>query len=115
MSAAVLNAALEGLEAQKQRIESQIAAVRAELAHAPAGATSAAGGEARPQRKFSAATRRKMAEAQRRRYAALRGETAPPAPAAKKQPAKRKLSPQALANIRAGVKKRMAAAKKAKA
>jgi hypothetical protein len=57
--------------------------------------------------KFSAAARAKMRAAQQARWAKIKG-TAPevePAPAAKK----RKMSAEGLANIRAGVAKRMAA------
>ena len=58
-------------------------------------------------RRFSAYTRAKMRKAQQARWAKIK-ETAPsakPAPA----PKKRKMSVQGLANIRAGVAKRMAA------
>ena len=67
----------------------------------------------RPMSRFSAATRRKMALAQRRRYAALRveavGETGKAKPA---KATKRKMSAEGLANIRAAVKRRWAMAKK---
>jgi ABC-type uncharacterized transport system involved in gliding motility auxiliary subunit len=56
--------------------------------------------------KFSAAARAKMRAAQEARWARIKG-TAPSAKPAKK--AKRKMSAQGLANIRAGVAKRMAA------
>jgi hypothetical protein len=57
-------------------------------------------------RKFSAATKAKMRAAQRARWAKLRG-TAPEAGPVKRR--KRKMSARGLANIRAGVAKRMAA------
>jgi hypothetical protein len=56
--------------------------------------------------KFSPAARAKMRAAQQARWAKIKG-TAPSAKPAKK--AKRKMSAQGLANIRAGVEKRMAA------
>jgi hypothetical protein len=56
--------------------------------------------------KFSAAARAKMRAAQKARWAKIKG-TAPSAKPEKK--AKRKMSAQGLANIRAGVAKRMAA------
>jgi hypothetical protein len=58
----------------------------------------AAGAEKPKKRKMSAAGRARIAAAARLRWAKIKG-TAP----------KRKLSPQAIANIRAGVAKRMAA------
>jgi hypothetical protein len=59
-------------------------------------------------RKFSAYTRAKMRAAQQARWAKIRGTTpATSVKAAKK--AKRKMSAKGLANIRAGVAKRMAA------
>lgn len=69
----------------------------------------------RPKRRFSAATRRKMALAQQKRYAALRGEavanaTKPTVEATK--PFQRKISAKGLANIRAAQAKRRAAEKK---
>jgi hypothetical protein len=61
--------------------------------------------EAPKKRKVSAAGRARMRAAQIARWAKIKG-TAAATPAPKK---KRKLSPQGLANIRAGVAKRMAA------
>jgi hypothetical protein len=60
--------------------------------------------------KFSAASRAKMRRAQKARWAKIKGTvpSATPAPAPK-----RKMSAQGLANIRAGVAKRMAAQGKA--
>jgi hypothetical protein len=63
-------------------------------------------------RKFSAAARAKMRTAQRARWAKIKGTTASTMPAKK---AKRKMSAKGLANIRAGVAKRMAAQGKAPA
>jgi hypothetical protein len=60
--------------------------------------------------KFSAAARAKMRAAQQARWARIQG-TAPSAEPAQKP--KRKFSAQAIANIRAGVAKRMAAQGKA--
>src|SRR5664280_1179906 len=61
--------------------------------------------------KFSAAVRAKMRAAQKARWAKIKG-TAPSIEAAT-EPKKRKMSAQGLANIRAGVAKRMAAQGKA--
>ena len=60
--------------------------------------------------KFSAYTRAKMRKAQQARWAKIKGTGPSPKPAKK---AKRKLSAKGLANIRAGVAKRMAAQGKA--
>lgn len=119
LDSSLLSAALQGLETQRQRIEEHIADVKRMLGDTTAlSVTPPSDGEPRPRRKFSAATRRKMALAQRRRYAALRGEVMAEQSAVTKRttkatkPAKRKISAQGLANIRAAVKKRWALAKK---
>jgi hypothetical protein len=118
----VLNAALHGLEAQKQTIERQIEQVRSLLGiradgqkrrgRPPKSAatvpTEAAAPvrSARRRRGFSAATRARMAEAQRKRYAALRKATeAPPSKAVRK---KRKLSAAGRKRIIEATKKRWA-------
>jgi hypothetical protein len=67
--------------------------------------------EAPKKRKFTAYTRAKMRKAQIARWAKIKG-TAPEAEPAQK-PKKRKMSARGLANIRAGVAKRMAAQGKA--
>jgi hypothetical protein len=85
-----------------------------ELLGGEASAAAAVAAEpARPgPKRFSARTRAKMAAAQRARWEARRGDVkteatpAPEPPAKPKQ--KRRLSAQGLANIRAGVAKRMA-------
>jgi hypothetical protein len=89
----IIEAAIAGFEQQKTKIDDQIAELRAMLpGSAPTGKTTAEVGK--PQRTMSAAGRRAIAEAQRKRWAATRGASVP---AAKKQSArktKRKLSPQ---------------------
>src|ERR1017187_3785757 len=73
---------------------------------------------AAPRRKMrAAAARRKMALAQKARWAKIKGESEPPAPATAKAPkAKRKLSAAAKAKLVANLKKaRAAKAAKAKA
>ena len=76
---ALLEAALEGLELQKQRIEEQIREVRARLG----GNRRNAAGEASPKkgrrggrRTLSAEARRRIAEAQRKRWAAFHRKSA---------------------------------------
>ncbi len=61
----ILAAALEGFEAQKKRIDAQIAAIRQILRGVQPETT-------RPRRKVSAAARKRMAAAQRKRWAAIK-------------------------------------------
>jgi len=113
---AALDKIIVQLEQRRDAIDRALSALGAiGLATTPkmaADATKPVAG-AGPRRKFSAATRRKMALAQRRRYAAVRGESVATTTAVKPtRPAKRKMSAEGLANIRAGVKRRLAMAKK---
>ena len=115
----IINVAIEGYEAQKARIDSKIADLRAMLPGASVELAPAAMTEAAPhgkRRKFSPAAIRRMREAQQRRWAKVRGEAAPPVPV-KPEPAKpkRKLSAAAKASLVANLKKaRAAKAAKAK-
>ena len=105
----ILEAALVGLEAQKKRIEAQIAEVRAMLPSRPGQAATTPEATPRKRRKFSAATRRRMKEAQQRRWAKIRGESEPPAqarPEATK--AKRKLSAAGRKAIQEAARRRWA-------
>jgi hypothetical protein len=73
----VLAAALEGLELQRTRIEESIRQVRALLGQpksprAAAGAAEAAGPGRRKRRPLSAAARKRIAAAQKRRWANFR-------------------------------------------
>lgn len=75
----LLSAALEGLEAQKQRIEQQIQAVQSMLGRRrgrPPAATQPKPEKARPKRRLSAAARKRIALAQKRRWAEYRKRTA---------------------------------------
>jgi hypothetical protein len=102
----IIDAAIEGFEAQKRRIDDQISELRGMRSGSPAQAASAK----EPRRKMSAATRRAMAEGQRNRWAAMKGGSPEAAPT--KKP-KRKLSAAGRANIVAALKKRWAAKKAA--
>jgi hypothetical protein len=67
----IIKAAIEGMEAKKRQINEQIRELRGMLNGAPvASAVRAAGGG----RRFSAAGLQRMREAQRRRWARVRGE-----------------------------------------
>jgi hypothetical protein len=72
----IIAAAVEGYEAQKIRIEGKIAELRAML---PGGSPEAAAVPEAParKRKISAAARRRMAIAQKKRWAAIKGVQTP--------------------------------------
>jgi len=108
----IITAAILGFEEQKRHIDTKISELRAML---PGGSTETAATPEAPtvkRKKFSAAARKRMKEAQQRRWAKIRGESEPPAPATpeSKKP-KRKLSKAGKAAIVAALKKRWAAKK----
>ena len=106
LSTEIINAAIEGFEAQKSRLDAQIAELRAMLpgGRVEAGVSSPA--RATTRRKMSAAARKRIGDAQRKRWAAQGS-----APAKKAAKPKRKLSAKGRANIVAALKKRWAAKK----
>jgi hypothetical protein len=107
----IINAAIVGFEQEKLRIDTQIGELRAMLEGDPAKPTPAATPEAPTlkRRKFSAAARRRMKEAQQLRLAKIRGESESPAPApTPEEKPKRRLSKAGRANIVAALKKRWA-------
>ena len=79
----IIDAAIEGFEAQKRRIDDQIAELRAMRSGSPAVSAPAM----QPRRKMSAAGRKAIAEAQRKRWAAAKGGTDP-----KRNPRRRNVS-----------------------
>jgi leucyl aminopeptidase (aminopeptidase T) len=111
----IVNAAILGMEARKEKLDAKIAELRALLpgGHAETAATPEA--PTRRRRKFSAAAIKRMREAQQRRWAKVRGENAPAAAVAKPVATKpkRKLSKAGRAAIVAALKKRWAAKKAA--
>ena len=107
----IIHAAILGFEEQKHRIDAQIAELRALLSGGEAEPTAAPGPTERPRRKMSAAGRRAIAEAQRKRWAASKAQSKAEAPKASR--AKRKLSAAGRAAISAAAKKRWAAKKAA--
>jgi hypothetical protein len=113
----VITAAILGFEEQKRHIDLQISGLKAKLFGGPAETAAKPEGTPRKRRKFSAATRRRMREAQRRRFAKLKSESEPPAPAATPEPPtpKRRISPEGMKRILAANKKRWARVKAAKA
>src|ERR1700730_5526395 len=102
----ILAAALEGFEAQKNRIAAQIAEIRGLL-----GGKTASSDGATPKRKVSASARRRMARAPKLRWKKIK-QNAEPAQAAKAKPP-RHMSAGARKRIAAAQKKRWAAIKKA--
>ncbi len=110
----ILNAAIEGLEAQKSRIDAQMAEIRQMLNEArikPAATPE----RANRKRKMSAAARKRIGDAQRKRWAETKRQpettSQPVMPEAPKP--KRKLSAAGRARIIAATKKRWAAVRAA--
>ena len=90
----IITAAIEGYEAQKIRIDHQIDELRAMMSGHPAASPEPPN---RKRKKFSAATRRRMREAQRQRWAKIRGESELSAPATPEPPkAKRRISEEGM-------------------
>lgn len=87
----IIHAAIEGFESQKRRIDSQIDELRQLLNGGSAEPAAESGTPAR-KRKISAAGRRRMAAAQKARWAKVRGEVEPTSSAAPPKPTKRKMS-----------------------
>src|SRR5450631_3520841 len=114
----ILTAAIAGFEQQKLHIDAQIAELRAML---PGGRTEAAATPEVPKgkrRKMSAAARKRIGDAQRKRWAESKVPSEPPTKAAEASEApkrKRKLSAAGRRAIAAATKKRWAAFHAAKA
>ncbi len=118
ISNSILEAAINGFEAQKKAIDVQIAELRSMIGGGPARDDEQDASPERKRRRFSAAARQRMREAQRLRWARIRGGS----PAGGAQPAaksagkgKRRLSAEGRKAISAAMKKRWAARKAAAA
>ena len=108
----IITAAIDGFEAQKNRIDTQIVALRAMLAgDGAARATEAAVQPVtRKRRKLSAAARKRIGDAQRKRWAASRKPSHPIQSISAEPPRqKRHLSAAGRRAIIAATKKRWAA------
>jgi mono/diheme cytochrome c family protein len=105
----IISAALEGFEAQRLRLDTQIAELR-QMLKGGAEDSSATSAPKRGRRKMSAAARRRIGDAQRKRWAASKVDTKPATPAPAK---KRQLSAAGRAAIVAALKKRWAGKKRA--
>src|SRR6266550_2302664 len=102
----LLTAALAGYQAELERIDSKMGEIRRVLGDRANNTAVLSGTGERKRAKFSAATRRKMAAAQKARWAGIKKHSEPPqAP----KPKKRKMSAAGKAAIVAAVKKRWAA------
>lgn len=105
----IILAAIDGFESQKKQIDSQITELRQMLNGGRTESVAEPEMPLRKRKKFSAAARHRMREAQQRRWAAVRGETKPSAPATTKSPArKRRLSAAGRKAIIAATKRRWA-------
>ena len=103
----IAKAAIDGFEHRKLRVDGLIAELRTLLNVGAPEAPAASEPAPRKRRKMSAAARRRIAAAQRLRWAKVRGESAPEAPATKKATKpKRRISPEGLKRIIAATKKR---------
>jgi hypothetical protein len=105
----ILAAAIDGFEAQKKRIDAQIAELR-QLMTGGTAEPAATPEPPRKRRKMSAAARKRIGEAQRKRWAAAKKESGAASIAAKpadKKP-KRKLSAEGRKRIIEATKRRWA-------
>jgi hypothetical protein len=103
----IITAAILGFEEQKRHIDTKIAELRAWLSGGSAEPVSPSEAPKRKRRKMSAAARARIAEAQRRRWAASKNPSQPSTPAAAPKP-KRRLSAAGRKAIIAATKKRWA-------
>ena len=105
----IITAAILGFEEQKRHIDSKIAELRAMLPGGPGETASTPEVPTPKRRKFSAAARRRMKEAQQRRWAKIKGESEPAAPAKPVAPKpKRKLSAAGRKAIQDALRRRWA-------
>jgi hypothetical protein len=116
LTSEIITAAIDGFEAQKNRIDTQIVALRAMLAGDGAKRVTVAVVKpaTRKRRKLSAAARKRIGDAQRKRWAASRKQSHPIQPISA-EPPRRKRKPSAAGRraIIAGTKRRWAAIKAA--
>jgi hypothetical protein len=108
----IILAAIAGFELQKSQIDSQISELRSMLDTDRTGPAEESW-TIKPRKKRSLAVRRKMAAAQRARYAKLKSGSEPAQPVSAKRK-KRKLSAAGRKNISEATKRRWAAVKAAK-
>jgi len=107
----IIAAAIEGFEAQKKRIDGQIADLRSILIGGTTEAAAAPEDAPRKRGKFSDATKLKMKQAQQRRWARIKGESEPATPVAAPDKPKRQMSEAGRQAIAEASRKRWAAQK----
>jgi hypothetical protein len=103
----IITAAIAGFQAQKQHIDAQIAELRAMLDGQPAPVAAGAEGSPQAKRPVSATSRRRMALAQKKRWAAIKAQSAPASATSPERP-KPRISPEGMKRIIAATKKRWA-------
>ena len=113
LTAEIMAAAIDGYEFQKTRIDTKIAELRAMLSGGPAPPVTLEP-KKRKRRKMSGAGRARIAEAQRKRWAKIRGESESSATPEPPKP-KRRISKAGMARIIAATKARWAKVRAAKA
>jgi hypothetical protein len=113
LSNEIITAAILGFEEQKTHIDGKIAELRAVLSGGSPEPAATPEPATRKRKRFSAASRRKMAMAQKARWAKIKGESEPSVPA-KAPKAKRHISKEGMARIIAATKKRWRLQKAAK-
>jgi peptidoglycan hydrolase CwlO-like protein len=104
----IIQAAIEGFEARKRQINQQIAELRGMLSGA--STESVAASPANGPRTMSAASRKRIADAMRKRWAAAKKGAARQAAAPAPKKAKRRLSPEGRRRIIEATKERWGAA-----
>src|ERR1035441_10483590 len=87
LNAEIIAAAIEGFESQKRRMDAQIGELRAMLSGGRTEGTTTPEAPTR-KRKVSAAARRRMAEGQKKRWAAIKAASTTPESAARSERAK---------------------------
>jgi len=116
LTAEIIAAAIGGYEFQKTLIDARIAELRAMLSGPATEPAATPQPPKHKRRKMSAAGRKAIAEAQRKRWAASKKAAEPPAPAAPVPPKrKRRISKAGMARIIAATKERWARVRAAKA
>ena len=107
LTAEIIVAAIEGFESQKRRIDLRIDELR-QLLNADRTEAAATSGAPARKRKVSAAGRRRMAAAQKARWARIKAEAEPASSPAAAKPKKRKLSAAGRKAISEATKRRWA-------
>ncbi len=118
LTESIILAAIEGFESQKTKLDQEIAELRTMLSGGTVEPVATPEPAPRKRRRFSAESRRKMALAQKARWANIKGhsESVPAEPAPTEPPkAKRKLSAAGRKAISEATKKRWALQKAAEA